>query len=121
MPILDVEIVDEVPPALREGLAARIADAAGEALASRRQGTWVRLRAVGAADYADSGGAAAGATPVFVRVLQYDLPEGDALAGEIARLTQAIAQACGRSPEHIHVMYEPPARGRIAFGGVLQR
>ncbi len=39
---------------------------------------------------------------------------------EIAELTERFAEICGRSPEHVHIIYEPPAAGRIAFGGKLR-
>jgi phenylpyruvate tautomerase PptA (4-oxalocrotonate tautomerase family) len=120
MPILDVEVVGDVPPMVREGLAQRLADAAGEALASRPQGTWVKLRFLDPPAYAENGGAAGGVRPVFVRVLQHTPPSGEARAEEAARLTRAVARACGREPEHVHLLYEAAARGRIAFGGELR-
>ena len=45
----------------------------------------------------------------------------DALAAGVRRLTGAIAAACGRPEENVHLVYEPPAKGRIAFGGELRR
>ena len=57
---------------------------------------------------------------MIVSVLQADLPEGPALEEQAARLTRAIALACDRPPENVHLIYEPPARGRIAFGGRLR-
>ena len=120
MPILDVQLIGPVPDEIRLGLARRIADAAAEALHSRPQGTWARLRLIPAEDYAENaGGPPPGARPVIVTVLEADPPRGPALADEAARLTRAIAAACGRPSENVHLIYEPPARGRIAFGGGL--
>ena len=31
----------------------------------------------------------------------------------------AIAEACSRPVEDVHILFEPPAAGRIAFGGKL--
>ena len=116
MPILDIELVGPVPDDVRRGLARRIADAAGSALNAEPGGTWVKLRWVPEEDYAESGGAPPGVRPVFVSVLAGSPPEGDARAEQIRRLTRAVAEACGRPPANTHVVYEPAARGRIAFG-----
>jgi hypothetical protein len=79
------------------------------------------VRFVSADDYAENaGGPPAGAQPVLVSVLLADPPQGTDLAAQAARLTQAIARVCRRPPENVHVLYEPPARGRIAFGGKLR-
>lgn len=121
MPILNVQLVGEVPESVRVGLAQRIADSAGEALASRPRGTWVTLQFLAAEAYSENaGGPAPGAQPVIVSVLQAEPPEGAALVEQIARLTRAIADACDRPAESVHLVYEPPARGRIAFGGHLR-
>jgi phenylpyruvate tautomerase PptA (4-oxalocrotonate tautomerase family) len=118
MPILDVEIIGPIAEA---SLARRLADAAGEVFGSKPQGTWVKLRTMERVHYAENGGTPDDVSPVLVRVLQYAPPEGDALAEEIGRLTRAIAEACGRATHNVHVLYEPPAAGRIAFGGELRR
>lgn len=117
MPILEIEIVGE--PTARPGLARRLADAAGEALGARPGGTWVRLRVLPEADYAESGGTPEGVCPVFAHVLLARWPEGGPDPAEVRRLTAALAQACGRDPGVVHVRYEPPGAGRQAFGGEL--
>lgn len=114
MPILDVDIVG----AADLDLAQRIADAAGRVFQTPPGETWVRLRSPAA--YAESGGTLPeGVRPVFVSVLKARPPAGEALVLEVAALTDAVAQACGRPPENVHVIYEPAAHGRIAFGGHL--
>lgn len=121
MPILHVEVVGPLPDDVARGLAPRIAEAAGRALASRPQGTWVKLHFLDEDDYAENGGGPPpGARPVFVTVLQADLPPRSTLAQQALRLTGAVAGACGRPAENVHVIFEPPAAGRIAFGGKLR-
>ena len=121
MPILDVELIGPVPQRIRDGLASRIADAAGEVFESRPQGTWVKLRFVEASDYAENaGGPPDAAEPVIVSVLEAAPPTGNALAEHAGRLTRAIADACGRSAESVHLIFEPAATGRISFGGRLR-
>jgi phenylpyruvate tautomerase PptA (4-oxalocrotonate tautomerase family) len=120
MPILDIRLIGPVPNEIRPGLAQRLAEAAGVALASRPKGTWVTLHLLDAEAYAENaGGPPAGAQPVLVSVLQAEPPQGQALAEQAARLAQAIAEACGRPVENVHLIFEPPARGRVAFGGRL--
>ncbi len=120
MPILRVEIIGEVHESIRPGLAQRIADRAGACLESRPQGTWVRVTYLPVDQYAENG-AVDQYQPVFVSLLQADVPVGDARAEQMVRLTQAIATACDRPAEHVHILIEPPAAGRIAFGGLFQR
>jgi phenylpyruvate tautomerase PptA (4-oxalocrotonate tautomerase family) len=120
MPLLEVEIVGDIDPARREGLASRIADAAGQVLDSRPRGTWVRLRWLAPEHYAENaGGPEPGIAPVFVHVMKAQLPEGAEREAEVRALTQAVAAACGRPALHVHVLYDPPGAGRVAFGGEL--
>jgi phenylpyruvate tautomerase PptA (4-oxalocrotonate tautomerase family) len=116
MPIVDIEIVgdaDAAPAALAQALA----DEAGRIFGSPPGTTWVRVRALAAAAYAENGVAAG--RPVFVTVTKRQPPSGAALAEEIGTLTRAVARAVGRPEEGVHVLYEPAAAGRVAFGGAL--
>jgi phenylpyruvate tautomerase PptA (4-oxalocrotonate tautomerase family) len=117
VPIVDVELVsdDDLPPSL----APRLADVLGEALSSRPQGTWLRLRRLEHSRYAENGGAGDDVHPVFVTVLEHVRPTGPDLVDRIARVTAAVAEATGRDPAHVHVLYDADARGRLAFGGRL--
>ena len=122
MPILDVEVVGPLPPRVARGLARRLADAAGTAFDTPPGRTWVRVRRLSSADYAENGGPLPrGVLPVFVGVLHSMPPRGRGRAREVARLTAAIARACGRPAENVHLLYAAPALGRISFGGVLRR
>lgn len=123
MPVLDVEIVGPLDGAIDDGLAARLADAAAAVLdPDRPQGTWVRLHRLPLDGYAENaGGPLEGTLPVFVSLLEAAPPRGDALEREARALTEAVAGACDRQAENMHVLYEPPAAGRIAFGAELRR
>lgn len=118
MPILEVEIVTGPGEELPADLAARLADGAAGVFASGPQQTWVRLRALPGRQYAENGGAGA-AAPVFVSVLRARLPAPPALAAEALALAEVVALACGRPADQVHISYEPPGAGRIAFGGRL--
>lgn len=117
MPILDVEVVGELPDSCAE-LAHLLAERCAEALKSRPGGTWVRLRELSPDRYAENGPPH---SPLFVRVLLAEWPEPERLARQAEELAAAVAGAFGREPAEVHVLFEPPARGRIAFGGVLNR
>lgn len=119
MPILEIDLVGEVGTADAAGLAQRLADAAGAVFGSAPQSTWVKIRILGPADYAENGGAASPQRPVFVKVLKRSTSEGTEMADEVRRLTAAVAEVCSRPSESVHVCYEPPAQGRQAFGGEL--
>ena len=120
MPILNVELVGPVPNHVSSGLAQRIADSAGEAFGSRPQGTWVKLRFIEAEFYSEnSGGAPGKAGPVFVSVLQGKVWQGTQLSKLAAELAEAVAESCSRPVENVHVLFEPAAADRMAFGGKL--
>lgn len=121
MPIVDVEVVGPVGDGIQRGLAKRIADAFGAELNSPPQGTWVKVRFLDERDYAENGpGPPDGGLPVFVSVLLRERPERDALAQHSLQLAAAVADACGRPRERVHIVFEPAALGRVAFGGHLQ-
>ena len=120
MPILDVEVVVDNEESLAGDLAGRIAEAAGEVFGTPPHRTWVRLRTLATKHYAENGGGPVpGVRPVFVSVLKATLPGTDALNDEIRKLTGAIAEACNRPIENVHVLYLPEASGRVAFGGTM--
>lgn len=120
MPVLEVDFVGPVADNVRQSLARRIADAAGAALGAAPRSAWVRVRFVREDEYAENGGGERGVWPVLVSVLEAEPPEGEALAAEVRRLTDAIAAACGRPAENVHLVYAPAGRGRVAFGGRLR-
>jgi phenylpyruvate tautomerase PptA (4-oxalocrotonate tautomerase family) len=116
MPILEVRAVGELGGAT-DGLAQRIADAAAGVLGAPPRGTWVTVEQIPRASYAENGGVEPEVEPVFVRVLLRDGPPRERLADQVAALTRAVAGCCGRSEENVHILYEPAAAGRVAFGG----
>lgn len=117
MPILDVELVLAPGETPVSDLAARLADAAGEVFGSEPGHTWVKLRFLDASLYAENASPAVQALPVFVTVLKSKSPTGAELATEIRNLTEAIAGICDRPAENVHLLYQPDAAGRAAFGG----
>lgn len=114
MPIVDVHCVGAPVPA-----ADALADVIGDALHQPPGRVWVRLHPLPAEHYAENGDPLQGALPIFVSILHARPPAGAALRAEVAALTQAVAAACGRPAERVHLEYAPAGAGRIAFGGRL--
>lgn len=120
MPIVDVELVCAREADLAGISPREIADALGAIFGSPPSRTWVRVRSLQAAAYAENDADVSAADlPVFVAVLQAHPPAQDALATEVRNVTEAIAACVGRPAERVHVRYEPAAAGRQAFGGNL--
>lgn len=120
MPILEIDVVARPGEELANDLAERLADAAAGVMSDAIGRTWVRLRRLDAKSYSeDAGGPPEGVYPVFVSVLQADLPGLEELKAEAARLAKAIAEQSERPVENVHILYEPRGRGRVAFGGNL--
>lgn len=119
MPILQVELVGK-PAAGAGSLARCIADAAAGVLKAPPGRVWVRLRYLPRGNYAECGGPLpAGIKPVFVNLLKARLGPQKALLKEARAMAKAIAKACSRPVENVHIFYDPPAMGRAAFGGEL--
>jgi hypothetical protein len=53
-------------------------------------------------------------------VLQAAPAEGERRAVEALALAHALAPLLARPPDRVHLIYEPPAAGRVAFGGRLR-
>ncbi|HSF80058.1 MAG TPA: hypothetical protein VLA49_02425 [Anaerolineales bacterium] len=130
MPILEIEIVLQPGEIPVSDLAQIAADRAAQVFGGPPGHTWVRLRLLPAGQYAEnSGGTPGGDTPgsepppevypVFVTVLKAQPPEPPALQQELSQLTRALAEVCARPEENVHILYLPPAAGRMAFGGQL--
>ena len=119
MPIIDVEIVGQ--ESVGGDLAARLADMAGQVFGGPPASTWVRVRSLPQENYAENGTTSpAGWRSVFVTVRKAQRPTGPALRAEVRALTEGVARVCGRPVENVHILYEPDAQGRIAFGGTLK-
>ena len=118
MPIMQVEIVGKSPSGPGNP-AGRIADAAAKVFRTAPGGTWVRLRFIPLKDYAENGAPPGDIRPVFVRVLKAKAAAPEELRKEAKALAEAVGKACGRPAGNVHIIYDPPAAGRIAFGGVL--
>lgn len=119
MPVLDIELVLAPGETPVSDLAAQLADAGGEVFATAPGRTWVKLRYLDSSLYAENGSGGAGPHPVFVTVLKSSIPQSGELAAEIRQLTEAIARVCDRPVENVHILYQPDAAGRVAFGGNL--
>lgn len=118
MPILEVGLVSSYQPNAR--IAQDIADACAPVLGAEVGQVWVKVRRISREQYAENGrGDPCPDQPVFVKVTMGEVPPPEELREQAKALTKAVAKACDRPIENVHVLYEPSAKGRIAFGGKL--
>lgn len=123
MPIVTIEVIEDVVPApLAAATVQSLADALGELFGSDTAGTWVKVQSLPRARYAENGRVLDVHTrPVLVEIIKADIADTQVLAEEAAAVSRLVAQQLHRSQEHVHVIYQAGARGRIAFGGELVR
>jgi phenylpyruvate tautomerase PptA (4-oxalocrotonate tautomerase family) len=117
MPIIDIELVSGTQAPAAPGVTQVLADALGDAFEVEAGKVWVRMRALPAANYAEN--RANAPEPAFVTIIASAPPTGEVLRRRVAQITEIVARHIHRPPELVHVLFEPPARGRIAFGGHL--
>ena len=121
MPIVTVQIVlanDERRYANTTVQA--LSDSLGELFGSDPGSTWVKFVYLADVDYAENHSVVpATVRPTFVEVLKATLVDQVNLAKEAASVAEKVATALSRPRSNVHVLYLPPAEGRIAFGGVL--
>jgi phenylpyruvate tautomerase PptA (4-oxalocrotonate tautomerase family) len=114
MPIFHIETTR------RPGRAAlrTLADALGSLFDAPAGHVWVRIVPLDPALVAENLEAAPPGG-VFVRVILRALPEEPVLAARAKAITRLVAGALGAEEADVHVYFDPPAAGRIAFGGAL--
>lgn len=119
MPIVDIEIVLRPDETIQHTMVSELADELGEIFHSPSKGTWVRVHGLPTDHYAENGGTAIVVYPIFVSIIKSMLPSADEMQKEAEKITGAVAQICNRPSVNVHVIYQPEARGRLAFGGQL--
>lgn len=119
MPIINVEIVARADEKFESALASVIANNAGVVFGSEPGETWVKVAFISKENYAENDLDTDDINPVFVSVLKLKLPSPEMMKDEAEKLTSAIAQACGRPRENVHIVYLPEGAGRTAFGGKI--
>ncbi len=125
MPIVTIETLSDHPHSPDDALPTpaqlrSLADDLGELFGSQPSGTWVRARQQPRALYAENAIEVSPDTrPVIVEILKTDLERGPDLDIEAAAVSAIVARVMGRRLEHVHVIYQPSARGRVAFGGKI--
>ena len=118
MPILEIEIVNAAGD-LDDDLAQRLADIAGKIFESKQGETWVKVRSLHCGQYAENDDPQLQIKPVFVSVLLRRCPPEEVMRKQADELAASIARICKRAKENVHILFQPDAGGRVAFGGNL--
>ena len=121
MPIVTIQIViSESDNRYSTKHIERISDLLGTLFNSDPGGTWIKLEYLDSHLYAENEmHPNSNIQPTFVEVLKRSLPDQDSLAAEAKQIAAKIAHVLSRPVESVHIIYLPPAGGRIAFGGNL--
>ena len=97
-----------------------LADELGDLFGSEKGGTWVKIEPISMDMYAENRTEIApNVHPTFVEVLKSNLPSMDERKAEALQVAQVVAAGLHRPQENMHVLYLPPAKGRMAFDGKL--
>lgn len=123
MPIIEIEMIvdQEIEPAMLKKISQRLADGLGEIFSSPPAATWVRLRSLPRWQYAENNSPLPpDLQPVFVDVLKSAELAPALLRDEAFQIATTVASILDRPKENVHIIYQPAALGRIAFGGKLR-
>ena len=97
-----------------------LADELGTYFDSEPSGTWVEVEYLPVEQYAENRRELPeDMRTTLVYVLKHDLPAEEEVAREAMDLARLVSKRLQRPRRNTHVFYEPPGKGRIAFGGRL--
>ena len=97
-----------------------LADELGTYFDSEPSGTWVEVEYLPVEQYAENRRELPeNMRTTLVYVLKHDLPAEEEVAREAMDLARLVSKRLQRPRRNTHVFYEPPGKGRIAFGGRL--
>jgi phenylpyruvate tautomerase PptA (4-oxalocrotonate tautomerase family) len=121
VPVIDLDLtMAESEPVLSAQTIQALTDDLGRIFGSAPGGTWLRIHYLSRSAYAENLiDLPADVQPVFVRVLKADLPDLAARKAEASAIAACVSRLINRPLENTHILFEPAARGRIAFGGDL--
>ena len=123
MPIIRLKlIIQNNAERLGKDTLQTLADELGEYFDSEPSGTWVEVEYLPVEQYAENRFELRGAMKTtLVYVLKHDLPTEEEVAREAMDLARIVSKRLQRPRRNTHIFYEPPGKGRIAFGGRLVR
>ena len=99
-----------------------LADELGVYFDSEPSGTWVEVEYLPVEQYVENRlELPEDMKPTLVYVLRHDLPSEEEVAREAMDLARLVSKRLQRPRRNTHIFYEPPGKGRIAFGGRLVR
>ena len=120
MPVVEIDVIGEISMVDQPGLANTLADSLAPIFGKDPGRTWVRLNFVEPGAYAEGGGGPRpGVLPVFVQLLLARLPDLDDRQKLAEEISKKVGSIIGRPAQNVHVIFEPEATGRVAFGGKL--
>ncbi|MBL6991336.1 MAG: hypothetical protein ISR65_16250 [Bacteriovoracaceae bacterium] len=118
MPILDVQIIGDCD-FLKDGIAQKIANKAGEILGTSDGRTWVKLEYLSQENYAENGLSSNELRPVFIELLKRDNPTDEEKESIAENFAIEIGKLLNRPQENIHTYFLPEGFKSMAFGGKL--
>lgn len=123
MPIIRLKlVVQHDTDRLGKDTLQRLADDLGEYFDSKPSGTWVEVEYLPVEQYAENRfEMPEDMKTTLVYVLKHHLPAEEGVAREAMDLARIVSKRLQRPRRNTHIFYEPPGKGRIAFGGRLVR
>jgi len=121
MPIVTIQLVQEEASDISAHIVQSLADRLGRIFGTTAGETWVRVTHLARSQYAENDVTVGlNVQSTFVEVLKENLPDEESMATEAKRIAVIVSGKLSRPLDNTHVLYLPPAAGRIAFGGELR-
>lgn len=121
MPMANIQIVlKNNAAAYPDNITSQLADALGSFFNCSPGTTWVRLSYLTASHYAENQISQQDCPdPVFVELLLKNTAEQHHRALDARKIANIVAEILQRPENEIHIIFQPPGVGRVAFGGKL--
>lgn len=118
MPIIDIEFIGQTDLSNDTQLTQKLVNALGKVFKSPTGQTWVKIRFLPDAHYAENESTAQ-SKPVFVTVLMQHLPEINRRKRLAIAISEAVASVTQLPIKSVHLIFHPQGAERVAFGGEL--
>jgi phenylpyruvate tautomerase PptA (4-oxalocrotonate tautomerase family) len=123
MPIIEFQIIGNLEISDKKDFRKELINGLANIFGSENKSVWCKFNFIPVENYIEndnSGLSIPLPLPIFLKILNYQNKSIEECKKEAIIISEFVSKVCNRPKENIHILYEPSAKGRIAFGGILK-